>query len=78
MRADRLETGIQEGRVDCVQALLRTNRAGQRDFGQHCGGRILRDIGHGQAGEGRTILHTVLVELPAQILTVHAARVGFQ
>ncbi len=58
--------------MDCVQACTANeSRAGQRDFGQHCGGRILRDIkGHGRKPVKAGPCAHRACQLPAQFLTI--------
>jgi hypothetical protein len=58
-----LETGIQQGGMHAVGALLRAERARKPDIGQHCADRLVRAVHCGESGESRTILQTVLVEL---------------
>jgi hypothetical protein len=76
MSRNRLKTGIKQGGMHAIGALLRADRARQPDLGQHCAGRIFRAVHCGQSGESRTVLKPVFVELLTHLGPIQPAWAG--
>ena len=75
MSSDGLEAGVQQCGVHAVSGLLRADRRGQRDLGQHGAGCPFAGVHGSQTGECRTVLNTVLAQAIPDLDAFLAVRV---